>query len=64
MAERELVRVRSGAVIAGVAGGLADYLGWSRGKVRLGFFVFGLFGAGELAYIIMWLLMPKELRTH
>ena len=32
-------------MLAGVAGGLADYLGWGRRKVRLGFVIFGLFGA-------------------
>lgn len=47
-------------MIAGVAGGLADYLGWSRGKVRLGFVLFGLVGAGEAAYVILWILMPKQ----
>jgi phage shock protein PspC (stress-responsive transcriptional regulator) len=27
--------------------------------VRLAFVVFGLFGAGEIAYIVLWILMPK-----
>ena len=60
MAGGRLTRPRRGGVIAGVCAGLADHYGWSRGKVRLVFVAFGLFGAGELAYIILWILMPKR----
>jgi phage shock protein PspC (stress-responsive transcriptional regulator) len=55
-----LVRPRHGRVIAGVCAGIADRYGWSRGLVRLVFVLFGLFGAGELAYILLWVLIPKE----
>ena len=48
-----------GGIIAGVCAGVADRLGWSTTRVRWAFVVFGLFGAGELAYIILWILMPK-----
>jgi phage shock protein C len=54
-----LVRPRRGKVIAGVCAGIANYYGWSVGAVRLGFVLFGLFGAGELVYIILWVVMPK-----
>ena len=54
-----LVRPRRGKIIAGVCAGLADRFGISRGLVRLGFVVFGLFGAGEIAYIVGWILIPK-----
>ncbi|GAA5115724.1 hypothetical protein GCM10023339_23330 [Alloalcanivorax gelatiniphagus] len=54
-----LVRPRSGKIIAGVCAGLADRFGVSRGLVRLGFVVFGLVGAGEVAYIVAWVVMPK-----
>jgi len=47
-------------MLAGVCLGIADHYGWSPGAVRLGFVLFGLFGAGELAYIILWIVMPKE----
>ncbi|MBS3940478.1 MAG: PspC domain-containing protein [Actinobacteria bacterium] len=47
-------------MLAGVCGGLAQYYGWSLGMVRLVFVITGLFGAGELAYIILWLVMPKR----
>jgi phage shock protein C len=54
-----MVRPTSGRVIAGVCAGIADHFGWSPGTVRLGFVLFGLFGAGELAYIILWIAMPE-----
>ena len=55
-----LVRPRNGKVIAGVCAALADRFGISRTLVRLAFVIFGLVGAGEIAYIAGWLLIPKE----
>jgi phage shock protein C len=54
-----LARPRSDRMIAGVCAGIARRYGWSAGKVRLLFVFFGLFGAGELAYVALWVLMPK-----
>lgn len=51
-----------GRVIAGVCAGVADRFGLSRTLVRIGFVVFGLVGAGEIAYIILWILMPSAQR--
>jgi phage shock protein C len=61
MAKRALERPRrgQGRVLAGVCAGLADRLGISRTLVRLVFLVFGLVGAGEVAYLLLWILMPK-----
>ncbi len=56
----ELVRPSHGKIIAGVCAGIADRVGVSRSLVRLGFVLFGLFGVGELIYIVMWILMPKR----
>ena len=53
------MRPRRGKIIAGVCAGLADRFGISRGLVRLLFVIFGIFGAGEIAYIVAWILMPK-----
>ena len=53
------MRPRSGKVLAGVCAALADRFGLSRGLVRVGFVLFGLFGVGELAYIALWVLIPK-----
>ena len=55
-----LVRPRRGKVIAGVCAALADRFGMSRALVRIAFVIFGLVGAGEIAYIVGWLVIPKE----
>lgn len=60
MANSALVRPSSGRMIAGVCAGLAARFGVSAGTVRLLFVVFGLVGAGEIAYLVLWVLMPKE----
>ena len=49
-----------GRVLAGVAAAVADGLGLSVGLVRLVFVLTGLFGAGEIAYLVLWLLLPKR----
>lgn len=56
----QLVRPSSGRIVAGVCAGIAARFGVSKGTVRLLFVVFGLVGAGELAYLVLWILMPKE----
>ncbi|MGI8521455.1 MAG: PspC domain-containing protein [Actinomycetota bacterium] len=60
MAKRQLVRPRQGKMIAGVCAGLADFYGFNVTLVRLLFVIFGLFGPGEIAYIIIWVLAPKQ----
>ena len=60
MATSTLVRPRSGKMLAGVCAGLANRFGISKGLVRIAFVIFGLVGAGEIAYIVLWILMPKE----
>lgn len=51
-----------GRIIAGVCAGLADRFGLPRGLVRLAFLIFGLVGAGEVVYIIAWIVMPTGRR--
>ena len=58
--ERSLVRPRNRKVIAGVCAALATRFGISVMVVRLGFVFFGLFGVGELVYIALWILIPKD----
>ncbi|MCF6507433.1 PspC domain-containing protein [Blastococcus sp. MG754426] len=55
-----LVRPRGRKMIAGVCAGLAQRFGVSTGLVRIGFVLFGLFGVGEIAYIALWIMIPKE----
>jgi phage shock protein PspC (stress-responsive transcriptional regulator) len=58
---RRLTRVRDGKMIAGVSTGLARYLGVDPVVVRVGFAVLTVMsGAGLLAYLACWILMPNE----
>jgi len=47
--------------IAGVCGGLAEYLGWDSGRLRLVWVLATIFTAftGVIVYIALWYLMPK-----
>ena len=54
-----LVRPRSGKIIGGVCAALAARFGLPKFLVRLGFIILGLVAVGELAYIVLWILIPK-----
>ena len=57
----KLHRSREHRIIAGVLGGIADYLGWSPNLVRILFVVIsGVSVAvpGILIYLVLWLVMP------
>ena len=57
---RRLLR-SSNRKIAGVCGGLADYLGIDPTVVRIIFTLLFLFaGGGLLIYLILWLIMPER----
>ena len=59
--QRRLVRARHGKMIAGVAAGLARRFGLSPGLVRILFVVIlTLPGPQLLAYLALWIIMPKE----
>ena len=50
-------------MIAGVCGGLAEWLGWNPTLVRVLFVLVSIFSAafpGILVYIVMWILMPER----
>ena len=50
-------------MIAGVCGGIADWLGWSPTSVRILYVVVSLLSVafpGILAYVILWVLMPER----
>ncbi len=49
-----------GRVIAGVAAAVADGVGLSVLLVRILFLIAGLVGAGEILYIVLWVLLPKR----
>jgi phage shock protein C len=62
MDTKRLVRSKRERMIAGVCGGLAQYLGLDPTIVRL-IFILLLFAppSGVLIYLILWLIMPEEL---
>ncbi len=58
-----LRRSKRHRVLAGVCGGLADWLGWDPTLLRVLYIVVSIFSAafpGILAYIILWIVMPEE----
>jgi phage shock protein C len=58
-----LHRSRRHRWIAGVCGGLAEWLGWDPTLVRVLYVVASVASVafpGILAYIILWLIIPKE----
>lgn len=58
--EKRLTRSSSQKMIAGVCGGIAEYLGWDVTIVRLLWIVLTLAGgSGILIYLILWLVMPQ-----
>jgi len=49
-------------MIAGVCGGLAEWLGWDPTWVRVGYVLVSILSAGfpgTLVYIILWVVMPE-----
>lgn len=48
-----------GRIIAGVCAALANRFGISTFLVRLLFVIFAITGAGEIVYIILWIVIPK-----
>ena len=58
---RRLTRPTSGKMIGGVCAGLAEYFGWSAGVVRALFVISCLLpGPQFLAYLALWLIIPKS----
>lgn len=57
-----LVRPRTGRMIAGVCQGLANAYAWDVVWVRVITVLLTVFGggAGLLAYVIFWIVMPEE----
>lgn len=57
-----LYRSRKYRMIAGVCGGLAEWLGWSPTMTRVLYVIVSIFSAGfpgTIAYVIMWIVVPQ-----
>jgi phage shock protein C len=62
MSERGPLRRSRDKMIAGVCGGLADWLGWTPGRTRLAYVILSVLSAafpGILVYVILWIAMPS-----
>ena len=48
-------------MIAGVCGGIAEWLGWKADRVRLAYVIVSILSIafpGIIIYLLLWLLMP------
>ncbi len=58
---KRLYRSRTNKIIAGVCGGIADYTNIDPTVIRLLWLLLSLiWGAGIVAYIIAWIIIPEE----
>ena len=58
-----LQRSRQHRMIAGVCGGIAEWLGWDPTVVRILYVLISIFSAafpGILVYLILWIIMPRD----
>ena len=63
MTRNPLYRSRKNRMIAGVCGGLAEWLGWDPTLVRVLYVLVSLLSAafpGVLVYVLLWIIMPEE----
>ena len=63
MTAQRLFRSRRNRMIAGVCGGIAQWLGWNPTTVRILYVLVSILSAGFpgiLVYIILWIVMPEE----
>ena len=61
-ASNPLHRSRKNSMIAGVCGGIAEWLGWNPTLVRVLYVVVSVASAGFpglLVYVVLWVVMPK-----
>lgn len=57
-----LLRSRKHKMIAGVCGGLAEWLGWDPTVVRVLYVLVSMLSVafpGILVYVVLWIVMPK-----
>ena len=58
--EKRLYRIEEGKKLAGVCGGVAEYLNMDATVVRIIWALLSFFGPGILAYIICALIIPEK----
>ena len=63
MIRKKLLRSTNDKWIAGILGGIAEYLDWDPAILRLAYVLLSVFSAGFpgiLIYIFLWIVMPKQ----
>jgi phage shock protein PspC (stress-responsive transcriptional regulator) len=58
-----LARSRDNRVLAGVCGGIAEWLGWDPTLVRILYVLLSVISAafpGIIVYLVLWVVMPEE----
>ncbi|ERK40249.1 PspC domain-containing protein [Segatella baroniae] len=63
MTRKKLLRSTNDKWIAGILGGIAEYLDWDPAILRLAYVLLSVFSAGFpgiLIYIFLWIVMPKQ----
>ena len=61
MAEDTRLRRSRDKMIAGVCGGLAEWLGWPANRFRVAYVIVSVLSAafpGILVYLVLWFVMP------
>jgi phage shock protein C len=60
--QSRLIRPRAGRMVAGVCQGLANSYSWDVSWVRVITVLLAVFGggAGIIAYVVFWIVMPEE----
>ena len=59
----KLHRSSSNRIIAGVCGGIAQWLGWSPTTVRVLYVIVSILSVafpGILVYLLLWIAMPQD----
>lgn len=62
-----LYRSRKYKVVAGVCGGISEWLGWDPTLVRIAYVIGSLLSVafpGLLVYLVLWVVMPKNPVTY
>jgi phage shock protein C len=57
-----LRRSRKHRMIAGVCGGIAEWLGWNPARVRLLYVLVSILSVafpGILVYVVLWIVLPQ-----
>ena len=61
MSEKRLKRSRD-RMIAGVCGGIAEWMGWRADRVRIAYVILSILSVafpGLIVYLLLWLVMPE-----